>query len=363
MRSEKPHVNSVLVISILILLSAGDRTKISSQPTSAGKSVRFDDGFSEANIWRTFDNWECNVPPATIDGFAIAPIRNGSSVSEKVSGIFLFGGQRFYVEESTANQTWFFDVDEQLWSKVKTKNHPPTRSNHSMVSLCDETVVLIGGRRSDSETKLTDVWVFNIKTAQWTEVIPDGDDNDRSPSTFFKTTARVAFQTASNCSCKQSVVVLANQLTWSTLWELRCIQDQIQYKWFRVETISQTNPSGKRGQLTASAGAKGVIYALDNDGLWTFSLSNRQWNKQNNSFHLPVPPKARRTDFLTFLEETDQLLLISTTDTTLYVQEPSNQSSTLKWTEGIAVGNSPVQLTNTHNTRYVYLHKISDFRS
>ena len=321
------------------------------------QAALFDDGFSETNMWRTFDNWECNVPPATIDGFAIAPIRNGSiaGINETVSGIFLFGGQRFHEQQLTQNETWFFDVEEQLWSKIETKNHPQPRSNHTMVTLCDKTVVLMGGKSLQNVQNLTDVWILNIKTAEWIEIIPDGESSGQGPSSdlLYNTTARVALQTNSTCHCQLSVIVPTQQ-NWAKLWELRCIQDRQRYEWSPV-TLTGDSPSNlfiEQGRLTASAVSQGVIHALTDEGLWTFSLSNRQWKKQGSTYEQNTST-AGNDNILTYLEEKGQLLLISIKYKTLSMHETFSRSENVSWREGIMVGNSPVRLINTYNIRYV----------
>jgi hypothetical protein len=341
--------NFFLALSILYTFASSNNGV---QARSCNKAL-FDDGLSEANTWRTFDNWECNVPPATIDGFAVAPVSNASvaGLNERLSGLFLFGGGRFPEQSLTANETWFFDVEEQLWSKLNTSNHPTARSNHTMVTLCNELVVLMGGNSLHNNRNLTDVWILNISTARWSQIIGDGksDGQGPSPKSLYKTTARAVLQPMSPCNCRLSIIV-PTEGNWSKLWELRClhVQGRPVYQWFNVTLVGDSDsPNIGNGRLTTSAVSREVIYALTREALWSFSLSNPQWKKQGNLDSLIT----EYDKILTYMEEKRQLLLISIPYKTLAMSETLNQSENVTWRQGIIAGNSPVRLMNTYDIR------------
>lgn len=374
------------------------RKSCSSFVKTPRKKVAFDDGFTEPNSWRIFDNWECNVPPATASGFEISPVTNVTMGrhKDKVSGIILFGGQRYPEDAATENDTWFFNIGEQLWSKIETKTNPQARSNHSMVTLCGETIVLMGGQQST--TVYNDVWIFNSTITEWIEV------KVKPPTqlTLYNSTARVLTDRDSRCTCNQSVVVPEHPGSWSSysnLWLLRCRGDQSQYKWVKLENNATAHLPKGRGRpklyrkfnLTVSALKNGTIYGLTDNRIWRYSKPDSEWQHIHDTKELRKW-KTNTPELMAFLDEHDKekLLLINTANTTFRIREISKQNTTyqirkisnqklggnraeengttaqistsaikpnatskFKWIDGIAVGNIPVRLSSmsTRQTR------------
>ena len=324
--------------------SAGRGEQASGLPDKTPrKQFDFDDNFTEANRWRIFDNWNCNVPPATTAGFEITPVINATigQSEDRVSGVLLFGGIRYSEDESTVNDTWFFNLEEQLWSRVKTKTNPPPRHNHSMVTLCGETIVLIGGQ--DFGKTFEDVWIFNTTTSEWTEVKPGGT---KAPTPPYQSVARVIPDTYTQCNCNQSVV-MPQRDSWSKLWALRCIRDQSQYDWVSLhndDTLSQGEI-----KFTASARRKGLIYGLAEKSLWTYSFSPQGWAKAH--FTNILTTQNNMTDRMVYLDKEDLLLLIGTASESLEIHIFKLNEKYFRWQKGYAVGNIPVRLTSMHQTR------------
>lgn len=314
-------------------------------------SAPFQSGYTVANEWRSFENWECNTPPATAAGYEIVSFRNVSMYGFKdtISGLLLFGGRRYPLARHTINETWIFNLKEQLWSKTLTTVHPPPRKRHSMVSWCEESIVLIGGSAPQSTETCTDVWIFNTRTSTWNEVTVHG----RPPPTLHESTARTVVTIPSLCECNQTIVMLDTEGDWSKLWELRCIRDQLEYEWVQVRVRSSHNPMGGLGRLTTSAVRKGVIYALTKEGLWNYSHSFLQWSL-HSGLQPPLGTQANYNADLVYLEDDDQLVVISRVSKHLYlyVHSLSNLDGHNEWYAAIMVGNFPVPLIRIRPNRY-----------
>lgn len=356
---------SILLIYELLLFVAASDTHLCKQEehtanTNLQNQFAFDDGYTEANRWRTFDNWNCNLPPATSEGFQIAAVVNSrmGHFTNKTSGVLLFGGLRYRGEESTASDTWFFDMKEQLWSRIETKPNPPPRRNPIMISLCDDMIVLIGGKPLDCrvDTFCIDVWIFNTTSSRWTEVKLK-EAPAHPPPSIYESSAAVLPLRDSPCKCHQSVIVTEKKGNWASLWTLYCLQDQDQheYQWRRVSNDDSVHSPITNIALTAVAANIGKIYGLTKDSLWERSSLNTSW-KRIHSTNILQRPDSTHVDDMAYLNRKEgELILFSTTNATLIVHN-FTQKDKFRWGRMTAAGNMPIYLHSMQQSR---LHNLS----
>ena len=86
-------------------------------------------------------HWERINP----QGFEPGPMR-GMCLQEYKGKMYLFGG---HDEDTYSNESFVYDIGENKWDKVETKNKPPPiRTNHTGV-LYDDGLVIWGGVNTD----------------------------------------------------------------------------------------------------------------------------------------------------------------------------------------------------------------------
>ncbi len=86
-------------------------------------------------------HWERINP----QGFEPGPMR-GMCLQENKGKMYLFGG---HDEDTYSNESFVYDIDENKWDKVQTKNKPPSiRTNHTGV-LYEDGLVIWGGVNTD----------------------------------------------------------------------------------------------------------------------------------------------------------------------------------------------------------------------
>ena len=91
------------------------------------------------------------------------------TISQLTSTIYIFGG---YSKSLCNNELWAFNIDRGFWQKLNCDPCPPPRANHTAVMLessDNETMIIIGGI-NDNLVSLNDVWLYSVKSSQWTPV-------------------------------------------------------------------------------------------------------------------------------------------------------------------------------------------------
>ncbi|NUN08927.1 MAG: T9SS type A sorting domain-containing protein [Ignavibacteriaceae bacterium] len=79
--------------------------------------------------------------------------------------VLLFGGD---IEgQSHTSTTFIYDLSENTWTELSPANVPEGRRWHEMSYIADGKVILSGGQRSTS-TYISDVWLFESSTGDWT---------------------------------------------------------------------------------------------------------------------------------------------------------------------------------------------------
>ena len=145
---------------------------------------------------------------------------------------------------------------------------------------------MFGGKGKDDKP-LNDSWIFESDTETWTR--PTVVTDVPVPALFHHAALAVN-DPHSNCSCKQSVLVLSAQdIMWSHLWQIRCVEDRSIYEWRKIKfqcNATCKDPSnnkcgtcpvdGKAG-LSVSIVNEGVVIVIAKNGLWKYDYLQQNW--------------------------------------------------------------------------------------
>ena len=239
---------------------------------------------TDLNVWQETSEWQCNTPLVK-DDLTLSLYRNEPELEEKF--LLLYGGT--ITETSVSDETWSFSLKSKVWSLLPAQSgdeRPSGRKFHTMTTLCGTTVLMFGGKGKD-DNPLNDSWIFESDTETWTgpTVV-----SDVPVPALFRHAALAVNDPHSNCSCKQSVLVLSAQdIMWSHLWQIRCVEDRSIYEWRKIEFQCNTtckDPSynkcatcpvdGKAG-LSVSIVNESVVIAIATNGLWKYDYLQQKW--------------------------------------------------------------------------------------
>jgi hypothetical protein len=121
---------------------------------------------SVMNIYTQDYYWEelilDNYPPRRTN-FGMCPIGD-----EKV---IIFGGEGIKSYSSdTLGDTWIFDLKEKKWLEILTEIKPEPRTNHRLMRLNTNKILLYGGKGIDNF--LGDTWIFDLDSMEWYQIFP-----------------------------------------------------------------------------------------------------------------------------------------------------------------------------------------------
>lgn len=109
------------------------------------------------------------VPPPR--AFAASAAHPGSN------RIFVFGGgfntDPFYSDFSVYDDLWAYSVRGNSWSQIQPVNAGPSGRSRPAVWMVGNRLYVFGGINGFFST-LNDLWVYNVESQRWTELIPDG---------------------------------------------------------------------------------------------------------------------------------------------------------------------------------------------
>ncbi|CAH6720174.1 kelch repeat-containing protein 3 [[Candida] jaroonii] len=115
------------------------------------------------DIWRRITSKNSPLP------------RSSHAMCAHPSGIvLLFGGEFSSPKQSTFyhyGDTWILDADTKEWTKIDQKRGPSARSGHRLA--CWKNYIILHGGFRDlgaHTTYLNDMWLFDITTYKWAEV-------------------------------------------------------------------------------------------------------------------------------------------------------------------------------------------------
>ena len=93
--------------------------------------------------------------------------------------VMLYGGAKWDSRYTYYNDLWEYDPDSGLWYEIQTSNTPPGRFN-SMVTYIPERheLFMFGGYTSSD--RVSDTWILDLETMEWTELDPVDYPSPRS---------------------------------------------------------------------------------------------------------------------------------------------------------------------------------------
>ena len=243
------------------------------------------------NVWQQTSEWQCNAPLAQ-DHLALSLYRSESRPEEKF--LLLYGGS--LTKTTVSDETWSFSLQSKAWSRLSAKTgteRPSGRRFHSLTTLCGTTVLLFGGKGKGGKA-LNDSWIFESDTKTWKR---PAVVSDFPVPALFRHAALAVHDPHSNCSCKQSILILSGQShIWSSLWEIRCIRDRLIYEWrnyeFQCNTESErptqsetvTCPMRGNARLSVSIVNESAIITIAENGLWKYAHLQQNWTILTTKF-------------------------------------------------------------------------------
>ena len=237
------------------------------------------------NVWQETSEWQCNTPLVR-DGLKLSLLQYPNEDKPEEKFLLLYGGLMSTVKVS--DETWIFSLQSTAWSRLPAQTsteRPSGRKFHSMTTLCGTTVLMFGGKDKSGKA-LNDTWIFESDTKTWKS--PTVVSEFPVPA-LFRHVALAVHDPHSNCSCKQSVVILSHQSwMWSDLWQIRCIDDMSIYQWRKVEYECNTTwelshskyvtcPIGGKTGLSVSIVKESVVIAIAENGLWKYDYLQQTW--------------------------------------------------------------------------------------
>ena len=273
-----------------------------------------------ANQWVSVGSNDPNAPrgrnfPSFSFGLKAAALqvkKNYHVSLESVTRILLFGG---HPKSNTAVRgSWLYNPNANSWLSVSSKHQPVDRVGHTLVTLCDHTVILFGGM-DKTMAVLNDTWIFDGNTETWTELSVSISAGNVPPRTFHSGVSLE--QSNSSCHCNQSLVIYGGLRSWkktyyynqplaqtpNDVWELRCVRE-MNYTWINhhvPESFSLPWPEGRYLHLAVPVtktkmslwGGKPVtsfLYAAEletsddetsgaeTSGCWSYDVASNLWS-------------------------------------------------------------------------------------
>ena len=89
--------------------------------------------------------------------------------------VILQGGEH---DDFTYEETWAYDYNSDIWTKMNPTTHPGPRATHSMdYDMLSDRCILFGGvniggyiTQTGSEDRFNDTWIYDYNTDNWTEL-------------------------------------------------------------------------------------------------------------------------------------------------------------------------------------------------
>ena len=99
--------------------------------------------------------------------------------------IFFGGGYQEGGDYELFNDMWLYDSTSNLWTEINPTTKPSARSSHSMVyDPINQKAILFGGW-VDTIGLMSDTWIFDSQTNQWTEVFPVNRPSNRQSCSMY----------------------------------------------------------------------------------------------------------------------------------------------------------------------------------
>lgn len=187
--------------------------------------------------------------------------------------IFFGGGYQDTTGYEVFNDMWLFDPTSNLWTEINPTVKPSARSGHSMVYDSTNHKIILFGGWADNAGLMSDTWIFDSQTNQWTEVFPvNNPSNRQSCSMYYDPNA-------------QRVILFGGYREvgghLDDMWEYNYSDNT----WIELSSLS--NPSGRYGskmvydpinQRTILFGGRTTSIM---DDTWIYYYGNNTWIELN----------------------------------------------------------------------------------
>ncbi len=222
--------------------------------------------FVAAPLRLTADDWGLKTPatrPEARYGHSMASMRNGE--------VLLVGGSTTIRND----ETWLYDIDENSWTLKNPVVRPSARQNLATAYLSDDQVLLFGG---DDGTFNNETWVYDLSDDAWTLKNPTTSPSGR----YYHSMAPLG----------NGKVLLFGGLTPSQSDET-WVYDLTLNTWTLIAPA--TGPSARFFHSMASIGSgQAILFGgftgeSGNDETWIFNLSDNTWTLKA----LSTKPSAR----------------------------------------------------------------------
>ena len=99
--------------------------------------------------------------------------------------IFFGGGYQDASGYELFNDMWLYDPTSNIWTEINPTVKPSARSSHSMVyDSINQRTILFGGW-DDTIGLMSDTWIYDSQTNQWTEVLPVNQPSTRQSNAMY----------------------------------------------------------------------------------------------------------------------------------------------------------------------------------
>jgi len=234
--------------------------------------------------------------------------------------IVLFGG--YEGNSKYSDETWLYDLKEDNWTQKNPTKKPLARSNHRMTyDPANNNVVLFGGQ-DGSNNDMNDTWFYDVASNKWTQ---------KNPST--KPSARRVPGMAYDSANKKVVLfggVTAEGVNYNDTW----LYDYETNNWTKRGQVEKPDKRNMHAMAYDSKNEVTVMFggALEdgsiNDETWLYYPSNNTWRQMHPTKH----PSAR-SDFSMVYNSIDgkAYLFGGGTDSGLSDETWAYDSSTNTW--------------------------------
>jgi hypothetical protein len=225
------------------------------------------------------------IPPPRVFAASVAHHRSRRML---VFGGALFGP--FFSDFSAYGDLWAYDVDDNAWTELHPTNPgPPARSRPS-AWIVDDKLYIFGGVTSFFQVR-NDLWVYDLGTNTWTELLPQGAPGSPPPR----------HEAATGSPVKGGRIVLYGGESIDASFQFTVLGDTWEYApssgvWTDVTPGPEDNVAPPRNYGTAvTLGGRLYLQGGDTPGgpdcgipfpqsptdqLWRFDLRDRVWEQQ-----------------------------------------------------------------------------------
>lgn len=187
--------------------------------------------------------------------------------------IFFGGGYQEGASYQLFNDMWLYDLTTNLWTEINPTVKPSARSGHMMVyDSTNHKTILFGGFVRDVGL-MSDTWIYDSQTNQWTEVFPTNQPTDtQSQAMYYDSNA-------------QRIILFGGYQDisphLSETWEYNYSDNS----WTELNPLS--NPSGRYGSkivydpINQRAILFGGRATSIMDDTWIYSYGNNTWTELN----------------------------------------------------------------------------------